>query len=235
MKHVEKMMKQMMAVEEVKQQGLGGNSTGYATRAPLDNDVAMEVIELMLVQKGLSFQIAEWNEWADANQTAADKPSEGFNVKAAVAACKGVWAKLRTYKAKHTSSYNYVYKEIFGAYDADWWFTDSPHTSSLGQQISFLEKMYRELAAEEEEAESKSYAAKPVDEPKKGCMTVVKAEAKDSSHRVSPDHPDALTNLISSDGDYEAERTSDVYAEFGAVQEHATMGARSREWWSTEG
>ena len=180
MKHVEKMMKQMMAVEEVKQQGLGGNSTGYATRAPLDNDVAMEVIELMLVQKGLSFQIALWNE----NQ--CDVPdNQGFNVKAAVAACKGVWAKLRTYKAKHTSSYNYVYKEIFGAYDADWWFTDSPHTSSLGQQISFLEKMYRELAAEEEEAESKSYAAKPVDEPKKGCMTVVRAEAKDSSHRVN--------------------------------------------------
>ena len=66
-------------------------------------------------------------------------------------------------------------------------------------------------------------------------MTVVKADkAVDSSHRVAPDHPDALTNLVHFDDDYEAERTSDVYAEFGAVQEHATVGARSRDWWTSE-
>ena len=230
MKHVEKMMKQMMAVEEVKQQKMGGKTVGRTTYAPMDKDVAMEVIEQMLIQKGLTFQIAEWNE------NECDVPhNQGFNVRAAVAACTKVWENLRTYKAKHLSSYNHVYKTIFATYDGKWWFNKTLPMPDLRWQIGVLENLYRELADEDEEAEASTYAAKPTEEPKKGCMTVVKADkAVDSSHRVAPDHPDALTNLVHFDDDYEAERTSDVYAEFGAVQEHATVGARSRDWWTSE-
>ena len=242
MKHVEKMKQMMMAKAQAKR-GDGTSSKGRKTAAPLDYDVACEIIELMMVHKSTSSEIAYYNylqEIGDEEAQYVELPD--FDVRAAVDVCREVFANLRSYKANHRSSYGFVYYTIYQTYDAGkgpgQWFDKQATAGTLLEHYNFLSNLYAEFTGMQEEREAKTYAAKPAEEPKKGCFVIRKADkAMEDAHRVSPDAPDALTSLLhESSDDYVAERTSDVYAEFTAVQELATTEAKSRtrSWWNDD-